>query len=241
MLTPELATTHENSTGSDGLTENGAKTGAEKGLDEAVGADLNESDDFENEREHKREDERKTGPTSPPFNQAIVDMSHTSSSKQRLAWADRWNEPTQDQLLEPLKAHHRRVFDNMIEYLDPIEPVEKKIVWYGPSWKWTIHYTLKTPPAGVAKADPGATVCYLVPRIEVPLICLPLRQPLLDELPATRLSKFIKDGIRLSKCAVAIHWCTWTPNTQAEVIQIVDLLKRIYKFPTPAAVKGSKK
>ena len=168
-------------------------------------------------------------------------MSNQASLK-RLAWNDRWSQPTQDQLLDPLKAHHRRVFDHMMEYLDPVESVQKSIDWYGPSWKWTIHYTLKNPPTTLIKpGEASPTVCYLVPKIEMPVICLPLRQPLLDELPATRLSKFIKDGIRLSKCAVSIHWCSWTPNTQAEVIQIIDLLKRLYKFPAPPAPKPPKK
>lgn len=92
------------------------------------------------------------------------------------------------------------------------------------------------PAAAAGTADATAmqealTVCYLVPRLEGPLVCVPLSEQIIADLPFARLSRFIKDGIRVAKCAVSIHWATWTPNNQTEVGLLMDLLKRCHKLP----------
>ena len=92
------------------------------------------------------------------------------------------------------------------------------------------------PAAAAGTADAAAmqealTVGYLGPRLEGPLVCLPLSEQTIAALPFARLTRFIKDGIRVAKCAVTIHWATWTPNNQTEVGLLMDLLKRCHKLP----------
>lgn len=164
----------------------------------------------------------------------------TRQATQRLPWEDRWSQPSVPQLLDPLKAHHRRAFDHLMGYLDAVEEAERSVVWYGPSWKWTIHYTLPGLPAKPAKAGARRavkpapverrTLGYLVPKAEGPMVCLPLSEAEIAELPLPKLSKFVRDGIKLAKCAVAIHWACWSPSTQAETLQIIELLKRHHKL-----------
>lgn len=176
----------------------------------------------------------------------------SSALKSRIPWDDRWATPTLAQLLDPLKAQHRRTFDNLMEYIQSLPGVEREIIWYGPAWKWTIHYTLPATAAGLpgttpngspapvadakskskAKAEEGErqTLCYLVPRVESPMISIPLSDDTIGHLPLARLSKFIRDGIKLAKCAVAIHWATWSPSTLGETALIVDLIKRRHKM-----------
>jgi hypothetical protein len=93
---------------------------------------------------------------------------------------------------------------------------------------------IPAPAAGTADAtatQEALTVCYLVPRLEGPLVCVPLSEQTIADLPFARLARFIKDGIRVAKCAVTIHWATWTPNNQTEVGLLMDLLKRCHKLP----------
>ncbi|NJL31623.1 MAG: hypothetical protein HC898_08320 [Phycisphaerales bacterium] len=45
-------------------------------------------------------------------------------------------------LVESLKAHHRRQFVHLMEKLDAMPGMDRTILWYGPSWKWTIVYNL---------------------------------------------------------------------------------------------------
>lgn len=171
-----------------------------------------------------------------------------NQAAQRLAWNDRWTQPTLEQLLSPLKMHHRRTLQYVMDGLAELEGVNQSILWYGDAWKWTIHYPLPTPAlARGAKAPPvteESSLCYLVPRVEGPMVCVPLSDAVLSQIPISRLNKFVRDGIKLAKWAVAIHWATWTPATQAEALQIIDLLKRRHKLamqaqqaatPTPAA------
>jgi hypothetical protein len=61
------------------------------------------------------------------------------------------------------------------------------------------------------------------------MVCVPLSDAVLNDLPIARLGKVVRDGIKMAKCAVTIHWATWTPTSQAEALQIIDLLKRRHK------------
>jgi hypothetical protein len=167
-------------------------------------------------------------------------MSRTASN--RLAWSDRWSQPSLPQLLDPLKVHHRRVVDALLDQFGELDGLDRSIIWYGPAWKWTVHYSFATRNAKGVKlpiTPVPPTLCYLVPRIESPMVCVPLSDEVIDHLPMTRLSRFIRDGIRMAKCAVAIHWACWTPSSQGDVAQIMELVKRRHKMVlAPKAAKN---
>jgi len=149
----------------------------------------------------------------------------SNSLTSRLPWQDRWTQPTLLQLLEPLKIQHRRLFEQLMEELTQFEQVDQIIHWYGFAWNWTIQYRLHDKNA----AEPH-TLLYLVPRVENPIIVIPLSDKVIEQLPLKRLNRFIRDGIKNAKHAVAIHWATWTPNSKAEVSFLADLLKRKCKL-----------
>ena len=74
------------------------------------------------------------------------------------------------------------------------------------------------------------------------MVCVPLSDPVLRELPIARLSKYVRDGIKMAKWAVTIHWATWTPVTHAEALLIIDLLaSRRHKMATHAELAGKKR
>lgn len=155
-----------------------------------------------------------------------------SLSSSRLAWQDRWSQPTLEQLLKPMKVQKRRLMELMLEQITPYPGTQQTVIWYGPSWKWTIHFIYQEP-----HADMPQTLCYLVPNAETPMICIPLTDAAIARLPMKRLSKFIREGIRSAKCAVNTHWATWTPQNQSEVGLIMELVRRLHKIRmTPAEV-----
>lgn len=150
----------------------------------------------------------------------------TNTLTRKAAWLDRWNQPTPEQLIEALKPHQQRNFGKLIAAMEQMEGVNQELIWYGASWKWTLHFFL-----GDDAEDESQTLCYIVPNTEQsPLLSMPYDLDFVSQLPSRRLSKFIRDGIRGSKCAVSYHWATWTPGLDNEVMMLVDLLKRKHKF-----------
>jgi len=185
-------------------------------------------------------------------------MSATTLSNPRLAWQDRWSKPDLETILSGLKPHHRRAFNQMMQQLEALGGVSKSLIWYGPGWKWTLQFVhsaprkaanrkngrdaaAPAPAAPLGATDPGEALCYLVPDSLMPLVCVPLRSEVIDHLPLKRLSKYIRDGIVVAKCAVAIHWAVWSPAGDSDTGLVMDLINRKYKFinspelPAPAS------
>lgn len=159
-------------------------------------------------------------------------MSYNGSS--RSPWQDRWNEPTLDQLLHCLKPQHQKLFGMILDAVGQFERVTQNIIWYGPAWKWTVQLSITD-----HRGKPTENLLYLVPNKDMPLVCVPLSDGAINALPLKRLKKYIRDGIAGGKFAVAIHWATWTVNSQAEVACLLDLIKRKHKFyTTPPAVEA---
>ena len=70
----------------------------------------------------------------------------TTTLPTRNSWANRWAQPTLQELLDALKAHHRRQFVHLIEKIATLPNMKQTILWYGPSWKWTIAFhQIQTP------------------------------------------------------------------------------------------------
>ncbi|MEX0653401.1 MAG: hypothetical protein WD534_12330 [Phycisphaeraceae bacterium] len=145
--------------------------------------------------------------------------------KPRLAWEDRWTQPTLDQLLAPLRDQTREIFQAMMEQVEQIEGAQQQLIWYGPAWRWTIEYRI---PVG----EEMTNLIYLVPNPETPVVSIPLPEHIVDQLPVKRLNKYVRDGIRSAKCAVELHWAVWSPNARTEVEHLGDLLRRKHKLLT---------
>jgi hypothetical protein len=152
-------------------------------------------------------------------------MKQNYAAAARLAWEDRWSQPTVDQLLDPLNPPHKRVFTQLMEHLESLDRVQKTILWYGDAWKWTLQYNLLD-----AKGHRLDTVAYLVPKADGPLICVPFADDQIERLPMRRLPKIVREGIRAAKCALSTHWATWQPSQASEAVQLTELVKRRHKI-----------
>ena len=147
--------------------------------------------------------------------------------KSRLAWEDRWTQPTLEQLLKPLREQTRDIFQAMMsEQIETIDGVEQHLIWYGAAWRWTIEYRV---PLG---GQDSTNLLYLVPNPETPVVSVPLPDSVVQQLPVKRLNKYVRDGIRSAKCAVELHWAVWSPNARTEVEHLGDLIRRKHKLIT---------
>ena len=147
-----------------------------------------------------------------------------STTAPRLPWEDRWSEPTVDQLLESVDPEPRGLLEMIVRELDGFDGVAQQVVWYGPGWNWTIQYQIQ-----VAVDAPTNILCYLVPKRERPVVCVPLRARDINRLPVKRLNRIIREGIRNAKCAVTVSWATFTPSNESDAEHLVDLIKRKHK------------
>lgn len=158
-------------------------------------------------------------------------MSKTAYTT-RLPWQDRWNEPTLEELLEPIKAKeaHFKALSNVMAGIEAYEGVERRIVWMGQGWQWCVEYLLEDHHE-TGPENPDA-MAYFIPDPEQPTFCIPLHDAHIEQIPLRRVNRFIRDQIRSAKCSVAIHWCKWSPSAQTEVDHLMDLIKRKWKILT---------
>ena len=157
-------------------------------------------------------------PREPQF------MEHTKPDK-RLNWEDRWSTPSLDQLLEPFQEDQRDLANSLIERIRLYDGVTECYKWYGTAWKWTVQFDVQD-----QKGKHLDTLTFLVPDPACPLVCIPLTEPALNQLPMRRLSKFIREGIRGAKRAVEVYWAYWQPSNQTEIDGLLDLAKRKHKI-----------
>lgn len=164
----------------------------------------------------------------------------------QLPWEDRWNQPEPDILLEPLTDPQAKPFGEIMKRLSELDGIEMEMSWQGISWKWSYVYRC---PGAADKHSGLEQFAYMVPRPGSVIVCIPLTSEFIQALPFRRLNRYIRDGIRVAKCAVDIHWATWTPMAMTEVEHLYDLIKRKHRFingddrrkkkSTPAKAKKS--
>ncbi|MDX1681493.1 MAG: hypothetical protein R3336_00100 [Phycisphaeraceae bacterium] len=149
--------------------------------------------------------------------------------RNRLPWEERWHRPTMQRLTERLAQHHERAFNTIINRFESLDTVDIDLVWYGPSWRWTIAVSARP-----AEADPegedGGVLFYAICNPEGPMLVVPMEEPFVQSLPIRKIHKYVRDGVALAKQAVSIHWGDWTPNNQTEARHIIDLLERYHEW-----------
>jgi len=143
----------------------------------------------------------------------------------RSCWENRWTQPSFEQVFEPFQEDRRKHLTMLLEGFGQFAGVEKRLVWHGDAWRWTVEFILVTEDG----RDLGI-LAYLVPNPDGLVLCIPLLAEQVDGLPFKRLNKFVREGIRLAKVAVEQHWCKWNPTAMSECDHLIDLFKRKYKM-----------
>ncbi len=158
----------------------------------------------------------------------------TASSTSLHPWQDRWTQPTLKELLGSLGKPLGRTVDKLVQRLDELEGVEHAMTWYGPSWGWTVEFTIPGEPDGRGNSKRGQRrpLAYLVPNLDGPLLSVPISIPLMDQLRPKRLRRYIKDSLESAKHSVDHYWATWTFTNQAEVDLLFEIIERKHRFLT---------
>ena len=154
----------------------------------------------------------------------------TATYKSLLPWEDRWAEPTINQLFEPLIPQHRKAVEGLCLKIQDLELVEKSLVWYGSGWYWTIQYDLNEPSGNLIEPP----FCYVVPDNNSPRVCVPLTDKVFERLPVRRLNKFVRNATRSAKRGFDIYWFSVQLSASTEAEQLMDLIKRKYRYRTEA-------
>ncbi|BAM04255.1 hypothetical protein [Phycisphaera mikurensis] len=153
-------------------------------------------------------------------------------------WTNRWAPPTDEELLSNLTGNTENHVRNLIQRVEDAAPgIQRKVIWHGMSWRWTIQFTspsiLGYNDASDQEDEPGRDLLYtIVPNPLEVLVVIPLRPEHLEHLPIRRLNRYIRDGIRNAKWAVDLRWVKWIPTANTEVEHLLDLLKRKAKIAT---------
>lgn len=146
----------------------------------------------------------------------------SSKAPTRLAWEDRFRQPT----LDELKGHYNKqlgsLFDAARARLLEFDGVEEEIIWMGLPWRWTLRYRVE--------GDPTEAWVYLVPEPLGVEVTIPVTVAMVESMPTKRLKKHVRDGITFGKRVGELVWATWQPPTKGPLDEVLDVAKRKHKY-----------
>lgn len=149
-------------------------------------------------------------------------MVSVASHKQRLAWEDRFREPSLDELREHYNKQLTQLLDSIREYLLGFSEVSERIEWQGLPWRWTLTYS--------NSIDSGRAWAYVVPQPPHPVLAVPLTSEMVRAMPVRRLKKHVRDGLTTSKKVGEVHWATWEISSKSQLEEVLDVVKRKHQF-----------
>jgi hypothetical protein len=142
-----------------------------------------------------------------------------SIPKPKTPWEERFRTPTLDALRGQYPRPLMSVFDAAKSRLDDLAGLKSEIAWQGIAWRWSLAYR--------TDAEPTRPWICLVPRPAKPVLVMPLAHDLLGQIPAKKLSKFVRDGLIAAPEVVGIRWPQWelSAKTQVEDVMMLAQIK----------------
>jgi|GEM_PF-999215 len=151
-------------------------------------------------------------------------------------WEDRWNVPTEEQLLVPYKEREQatKMVQQLKEGLSCFEGFERQMLFHGEGWKWSWVYRQT-----LIKHPEAEQMVFLVPHPDNMNAVVPMTEEFLEALPFRRLNRFIRDAIKsaTNKQCAEYRWVHLVPTAASEVEHTMDLVKRKIKFYTAKTAK----
>lgn len=139
----------------------------------------------------------------------------------RRAWDDRFQQPSVEQLREALSEDACALFDRLREHLLGIKGLSEEVVWYGPSWRWSVQYSA----AGLKEP-----LAVLVPSPEDLQLAMQLDREVADTLSNQPFKRAIRDGLDLAREPFDTRWAVWSvqfANLLDEMCKLIDLKHQI--------------
>jgi len=138
--------------------------------------------------------------------------------KNRIAWEDRFNAPSVEELLAEFGKQQLHLIEDAREGLLAFGGITERVTWLGIPWRWTLAYGVHS-----SGERPWA---YLVPQPGKPVLALPMTSEMVKTLPMRRLPKFIRDVIAFSPRVAGVHWMQWELTGRGMVEELIELARR---------------
>ena len=144
-------------------------------------------------------------------------MDQTTKHHGRIAWEDRFSEPTVARLREELPYPAARLFDKFRRRLLELDQIKETFSWHGPCWRWTIEFHTSH------SAEPLALVIPSPPDLQ---LAIPLDRDFARSLPVRRMKRAVRDGLELAQDPFDTHWGVWSVQSAAlldDLLELIDL------------------
>jgi hypothetical protein len=135
---------------------------------------------------------------------------------QRIAWTDRFNTPTVEQLRASMPSNVRPVFDSLRTYLGELENTRESFAWHGDCWRWTLEYHSRL------SSDPLAVIVPCPTDLQ---LAMPVSREFFQSLPMKRLKRAIRDGLELAQEPFDSRWGIWSVNGTSLLDDLQDLVE----------------
>lgn len=136
---------------------------------------------------------------------------------ERIAWDDRFNEPTIDQLRAALGSEARPLFDLARDRLRKLPDATEQFGWHGDCWRWAVEYRVKT------RDEP---VALLIPSPLDLQLAVPLDRAFVASLSRRQLKRTIRDGIDLVCEPFNTRWGSWPLSAASMVDDLIGLIEQ---------------
>ncbi|MEM9082091.1 MAG: hypothetical protein AAGB34_00740 [Planctomycetota bacterium] len=150
--------------------------------------------------------------------------SVTWKKQTTLAWENRFEEPTQQELVEHYNQQLLNVYNAIFEKLRGLGEMNEQFVWMGAPWCWC---TLVNP----VDMDPERerSWAYVVADREQPLLVMPVDSETMEKLPMRRIKKHVRDFITRGKKVGDITYVEWPIAAKTQLEDIMDMVNRLYR------------
>lgn len=142
----------------------------------------------------------------------------SARSSHRPCWSDRFRTPTADDLLREYTKPVAAAVAVAREHLCTLAGIKEEIRWLGIPWRWTFVYRTEHESVGRATA-------YLIPEPAKPTIAVPMSAESLENLPARKFSRAVRDVLLHAPEVAGVRWPLWELQSKSQLEEIVRLVE----------------
>lgn len=142
------------------------------------------------------------------------------ATKARPLWEDRFARPTAEALLGELPKPSAVLLASLRDGLLAMEGMTQDLSWQGVPWRWAFAF-----------AAGGRVAAYVVPNPVRPAACIPVPAGALAGTAGKKLSKPVRDVIRLAPSIGGVQWPQWELSSKSIVDELTTLVRLCVEAP----------
>lgn len=142
------------------------------------------------------------------------------STKPRPLWEDRFARPTAESLLGELPKPAAALLASLRDGLLAVEGMTHELSWQGIPWRWSFAFTVG-----------GRVAAYVVPNPARPVACVPVPPGALGGSVGKKLSKPIRDVVRLAPAIGGVQWPQWEVTSKSIADELTTLVRLCLEAP----------